>query len=111
MRPFMIFLIYTLIGAIFGASLTFMIAGIRLSRSNRLGKEKKTTLPDKFRCHIDVSKDEMKDSDYIHRGFVRENMEYLVKRPEYLKAAEHALYMKDSDKVRHDRNTSGRDKK
>ncbi|MBO4688051.1 MAG: hypothetical protein J5636_06015 [Clostridiales bacterium] len=111
MRSFVIFLLYALIGTIAGSSLVFMIVSIRLSRCNRLGEKKKKTLPDKFQCHIDVSQDNMKGSEYINRGFIRENMEYLVNRPEYLKAADHALYMKDSDKVRHDRGASGQGKK
>ena len=100
-----IFFLYTIIGAIFGFCLVYMIAGIRLTLNNRsrMKKAESAYVPGKTRCRIEGRAENLKNRDVLFNNFIRENMELMVNRQDYQIAAKHALYMKDSALVRHEK--------
>ena len=98
-----VFILYLVIGSVFGFCLVFMLAGIRLSLNNRSRTKasKASDIPDKIRCRIEWREEEIKNQDTVFNSFIRANLEYLVNRSDYQEASKHALYMKDSELVRH----------
>ena len=102
-----IFFLYTIIGAVFGFCLVYMIAGIRLNLNNRArmkaSENAKAYVPEKIRCHIEGRAENLKNRDVLFNNFIRENMELMVNRQDYQAASKHALYMKDSALVRHEK--------